>query len=141
MNAPSAGGTRNDGEPVFTKFRYGKGWVVVVNAPVDRQAVARTDCLTGPRVMPYYLMFREAAKIAGVRTKVAKGDCPYVAFTEHPAPDGSTVVVGINFEPRAITCPVALDGARATSRRRSSLRAPCGSVRIRARPSSCRSSR
>ena len=103
-------GKASDGEPVFTKFRYGKGWVVVVNAPVDRATIARTDCLTGPHVMPYYLMFREAAKIAGIRTKVAKGDCPYVAFTEHPAPDGSTVVVGINFEPRAVTCPITLDG-------------------------------
>ena len=103
-------GKASDGEPVFTKFRYGKGWVVVVNAPVDRAAIARTDCLTGPHVMPYYLMFREAARIAGIRTKVAKGDCPYVAFTEHPAPDGSTVVVGINFEPRAVTCPITLDG-------------------------------
>ena len=103
-------GKASDGEPVFTKFRYGKGWVVVVNAPVDRATIARTDCLTGPHVMPYYLMFREAARIAGIRTKVAKGDCPHVAFTEHPAPDGSTVVVGINFEPRAITCPITLDG-------------------------------
>ena len=86
-----------------------------MNAPVDRAAIARTDCLTGPHVMPYYLMFREAARIAGIRTKVAKGDCPYVAFTEHPAPDGSTVVVGINFEPRAVTCPITLTARSAAS--------------------------
>lgn len=99
-----------DGEPVFTKFKYGKGVVMVVNSPVDSAAINRTDCFTGAYVTPFYKFFREAAKVAGVKTKVAKGDNPYVAFTEHPAPDGSTVVVGINFEPRAQKCPIKIDG-------------------------------
>jgi hypothetical protein len=31
-------------------------------------------------------------------------------MTEHPAPDGSTIVMAINFEPRAVECPVSIDG-------------------------------
>ena len=103
-----------DGEPAFTKFAYGKGTVMVVNSPVDRLTISRTDVLTGANVMPYYLLFREAAKVAGIRTKVAKGECPYVGITEHPTADGKTVVVAINFEPREITCPIALDGVLGT---------------------------
>ena len=98
------------GEPVFTKFKYGKGTVLVCNSPIDRQTIARTDVLTGIQVQPYYLLFREAMKIAGVKRVVAKGDCPWVGLTEHPAADGSTIVMAINFEPRAISCPVTLDG-------------------------------
>ena len=49
-------------------------------------------------------------KIAGVKRVVEKGDCPWVGITEHPAEDGSTIVMAINFEPRAITCPVSLKG-------------------------------
>ena len=99
------------GEPVFTKFRLGKGTVLLCNAPIDRQAIARTDVLTGESVQPYYLVFREAMKAAGVRGAVAKGDCPWVGFTEHPAPDGSTIVMAINFEPRAVSCPMAVSGS------------------------------
>ena len=81
---------------------------------MDRLTISRTDVLTGANVMPYYLLFREAAKVAGIRTKVAKGECPYVGITEHPTADGKTVVVAINFEPREITCPIALDGVLGT---------------------------
>ena len=104
-------GRTADGEPVFTKFAYGKGRILVCNAPIDRQTVDRTDVLTGERVMPYYLVLCEAARIAGVKGVVEKGDCPWVGITEHPAPDGSTIVMAINFEPRAVSCPVKLSGA------------------------------
>ena len=99
-----------DGEPAFTRFKCGKGTVLVCNAPIDRQAIMRTDAFTGEKVQPYYLVFREAMKIAGVKRVVEKGDCPWVGITEHPAADGSAIVMAINFEPRAITCPVSLKG-------------------------------
>ena len=60
--------------------------------------------------MPYYLVLAEAMKIAGIKNTVEKGDCPWVCFTEHPAQDGSTIVMAINFEPREIVCPVKIDG-------------------------------
>ena len=70
----------------------------------------RSDVLAGERIQPYYLMFREAVKTARIKTAVAKGDCPYVGITEHPTADGRTIVIAINFEPRAIDCPIAVDG-------------------------------
>ena len=103
-------GRATDGAPVFTSFKCGKGRVLVCNAPIDRQAVARTDTLTGEGVMPYYLVLSEAARIAGVRHVVEKGDCPWVGITEHPARDGSMIVMAINFEPREIACPVKVNG-------------------------------
>ena len=104
-------GRAADGEPVFTSFKLGKGTILVCNAPIDRQAVGRTDVLTGEAIQPYYLVLREAAKIAGVRHAVEKGDCPFVGITEHPASDGKTIVVAINFEPREIVCPVKTNGS------------------------------
>jgi hypothetical protein len=99
-----------EGEPVFTRFRLGKGTVLVVNSPVDRAAVERNDTLTGSDIMPYYLFFREAMSIAGITGAVEKGDCPYVGITRHPCGDGRTIVVAVNFEPRSVTCPVSLRG-------------------------------
>ena len=103
-----------DGEPMFTKFAYGKGKVLLVNAPVDRLTVSRTDVVTGENPMPYYLLFREAAKVAGLKRTVEKGECPCVGITEHPQADGSTVVIALNFEPRAMECPVRISGSLGT---------------------------
>jgi len=100
-----------DGEPAFTRFACGKGQVLVCNAPIDRQAVARTDVVTGERIQPYYLVLREAARLAGLKSVVRKGDCPFVGLTEHPADDGTTIVMAINFEPRAMTCPISSAGS------------------------------
>lgn len=104
-------GRTTDGEPAFTRFRSGKGQMLVCNSPLDRQAIARTDVFTGESIQPYYLVFREAAKLAGVAHAVEKGDCPYVGLTEHPAAGGATVVVAVNFEPRAVECPIRVNGA------------------------------
>ena len=41
---------------------------------------------------------------------VEKGDCPWVGLTEHPAANGSTIVMAINFEPRAVKCPIKVNG-------------------------------
>ena len=103
-----------DGQPMLTRFAYGKGTVCLINGPVDRQTVARTDVVQGEKVMPYYLLFREAAKGLETGRKVVKGDCPYVGITEHPQADGTTVVIAINFEPREMECPVRLSGALCT---------------------------
>jgi hypothetical protein len=84
--------------------------VFVCNSPIDRNAIARSDALTGARIQPYYLILREAAKAAALRQTVVKGDCPYVGLTEHPAADGTTVVMAVNFEPRAVTCPITVRG-------------------------------
>jgi hypothetical protein len=99
-----------DGEPVFSKFAKGKGQVLLCNAPLDQAAVERTDVLTGSDIQPYYLVFRAAADAAQIRRVVEKGDCPWVGFTEHPTADGKTIVMAINFEPRALVCPVRVKG-------------------------------
>ena len=104
-------GKTSDGEPALTKFRCGKGWVMVANGPFDRQTIGRSDVLCGPGLMSYYLLFREAAEVADLKTVVKKGDCPYVGVTEHPADGGRTIVVAINFEPREIECPVTMEGS------------------------------
>jgi hypothetical protein len=104
-------GKTGSGEPVVFRFDSGKGKVITCNAPIDRQAIARSDAFTGENIQPYYLVFKEAAKIAGIRQVVEKGDCPYVGITEHPAGNGRTIVMAINFEPRAIACPVKTAGS------------------------------
>ena len=103
-----------DGQPMFTRFAYGTGSVFLVNGPVDRQTVARSDTVHGEKIMPYYLLFREAAKGLEAGRKVVKGDCPWVGLTEHLQAGGTTVVIAINFEPREIECPIRTNGSLGT---------------------------
>ena len=82
-----------------------------VNAPIDRDAFLRAGAFEGDNPNPLYLVYREAARIAGVRRVVEKGDCPCIGLTEHPAGDGRTIVVAVNHEPREEECPVRIKGA------------------------------
>ena len=100
----------DDGNPVFTSFRLGKGRVMLVNAPIDRATVNRSDAIHGTPVVGYYKLLREAAKTAGVKRVVVKLGSPLVGITEHPRGDGSTVVVAVNFEPSPAVCAIRLNG-------------------------------
>lgn len=100
----------DDGNPVFTCFRLGKGRVFLLNAPVDRAAIDRSDAVHGEKITGYYRFFRAAAKAAGIVRAVEKLDAPLVGLTEHPRGDGTTIVVAINFEPAPAVCAIRLKG-------------------------------
>ena len=104
-------GATADGDAMATVSDYGKGRVIFVNAPIERDAFLRAGAFEGDNPNPLYLVYREAARIAGVRRVVEKGDCPCIGLTEHPAGDGRTIVVAVNHEPREVECPVRIKGA------------------------------
>ena len=99
-----------DGRAMVTASRYGKGRVVYCNFAIESDSFARPDCFSGKDVNPRYLVYQAAAKIAGVKRRVTKG-LPNVGLTEHPLADGRTVVVAVNYDDFAVTCPIALDGS------------------------------
>jgi len=99
-----------EGEPILTSHQSGKGRLLVCNAPIDYQAIERTDVFTGKAIMPYYLVLAEAARTAGIVGAVRRGDCPLVGITEHPAGENRTIVMAVNYEPRPLHCPISLSG-------------------------------
>ena len=103
-------GATANGNAMATVSDYGRGRVVFVNAPIERDAFLRAGAFEGDNPNPLYLVYREAARIAGVRRVVEKLDAPCVGFTEHPVGDGRTVVVAVNHEPREVDCPVQIHG-------------------------------
>ena len=102
------------GEPMATVCTYGKGRVIVVNAPLDVYAVDRTDAPDGGDSNPLYLIYREAARLAGVKRLVEKGDAPSVGLTEHAFGDGRTLVAAVNYGPAPIHCPFTTDSRLGT---------------------------
>ena len=104
-------GETKDGDAMVTVADYGKGHVVFVNAPIERDSFLRTGAYSGENPNPLYLVYREAARIAGVRRIVEKDDCPCLGLSEHKVGDGKTIVVAVNYEPREVECAVKVNGA------------------------------
>ena len=97
------------GNPVVTVKPYGKGKVVFVNFAIEMGSAKSSDCFAGESPNPRYLVYCAAAKEAGI---VRKATCalPCVGLTEHPLADGRTIVVAVNYEPRAVKAPLTISG-------------------------------
>ena len=83
-----------NGEPVMTSRRLGAGRVLFVNGALETAAP-----IAG------WPLYAAAAEAAGVK-RLVRGDDPAVGFTEHPAPDGRTWVVAVNYAPRPAVCRI-----------------------------------
>ena len=81
-----------DGAPAMTRKRLGAGQVLFINGALETAAP-----LAG------WPLYAAAAEAAGVR-RLVRGDHPAVGFTEHPAPDGRTFVVAVNYGPEPADC-------------------------------------
>ena len=104
-------GVDKDGGAMVTVANFGKGRVVFVNAAIERESFRSAGAYFGDGLNPLYLVYREAAKIAGVKRVVEKNEsCPNVGLTEHKLSDGTTIIVAVNYDPVKITCPVKLNG-------------------------------
>ena len=106
--------TDDAGNAAMTAAPFGKGVMAVVNGPLDLDAIDRGDSFwtRSGNVNPAYVAFRKAAALAGVARKVAKIDeAPALALTEHPAEDGTTVVIAINCNPEPVNARISIDGA------------------------------
>lgn len=87
-----------DGEPVVTVSNYGKGKIMFVNFAMEKMATEGSGIFDGNR--PLYLIYREAAKVAGVKRKVElPEECINIGITEHKLKDGKTLIVAINYNP------------------------------------------
>lgn len=99
------------GNAYLTVCGYGKGKVVYVNGAIERDSFLQGGAYYGANLNPLYLVYREAARQAGVRRLVEKpADCPNVGLTEHPDGTGGAIVVAINYDPEPVTCPVRVAG-------------------------------
>ncbi len=105
-------GASANGRAMVTVQNYGKGQVVYCNFPIESDSLYRSDCFYGANPNPRYLIYKTAAKTAGIVRTVAKTEksLPGVGLTEHRLADGRTVVVAVNYEPTAAVCPVAVKG-------------------------------
>ena len=76
----------NDGTPLITCRKYGKGKLIYVNAALENEALTPDN--------NYYCIYRKLAELAGVSTP---GKSPAVGITRHILEDGKEVKFFINY--------------------------------------------
>ena len=82
-----------------------------VNGAIERDSFLQGGAYFGKDLNPLYLVYRTAARLAGVRRVVEKSAaCPNVGLTEHPDGTGRVIVVAINYDPEPVTCPIRVAG-------------------------------
>lgn len=102
-------GATEDGRAFVTVCQRGKGKVVYCNFPIESDSVCRSGCFNGKSPNPRYLVYREAAKLAGI-SRIVEKELPGVGLTEHRLPDGRTVVVAVNYDNFPVVCPIKMMG-------------------------------
>lgn len=102
-------GATEDGRAFVTVCQKGKGKVVYCNFPIESDSVCRSGCFNGKSPNPRYLVYRKAAKLAGI-SRIVEKELPGVGLTEHRLPDGRTVVVAVNYDNFPVVCPIKMKG-------------------------------
>jgi hypothetical protein len=95
-----------DGNPVFSKARYGRGTVYFCALPLELTVAQKEGASWPLDGQPYWHFYATLAEALDARLlRIAD---PHVAQTEHAAEDGSTLVVLVNHSPDARTLPLVL---------------------------------
>lgn len=97
----------SDGNPVFTRTTLGKGKAFLLGVPLELHTVQTPGSFHAKGKPPFWRLYRRVAdEIAGNRW--VRKDNPMVGLTEHPFPDGSRLVIAINYSPDRVTVRLAL---------------------------------
>ncbi len=94
------------GEAMVTVADYGKGKVVYVNSAIECDTFLKGGAYYGEKLNPAYLVYRAAAKVAGVRRMVTEKSEANVGLTEHRLPNGRTLVVAVNYNDGPVKCAI-----------------------------------
>jgi endo-1,4-beta-mannosidase len=94
-------GFEEDGNPAFTVADYGKGRVFFLSVPMEMMVTRTPGALHHADAPPYWRLYRNIAQ-AVIESRVVRKQHPLLGVTEHPADEGSMIVVGVNHSPEPV---------------------------------------
>ena len=98
------------GGAVVSVKKLGKGRVIAVNFALEKCIVEMEgEVVDNSFSNELWRIYAFAARTAGVKRLVGKDD-PRLVLTEHPRPDGSSLVVAVNTRDTPVECPIGIDG-------------------------------
>ena len=92
-------GYEKDGNPIFTRSRYGQGTIYFLGAPLERWLSETPAAFDGPQAQPLCSIYSQIAQ-PFLMDRAAHKDNPWVGLTEHALSDDRRVLVLINYSPR-----------------------------------------
>lgn len=100
-------GCDGDGVPMFFKYKYGKGCIYLLTAPIEKYAATRKGTFFAENQPKYSEIYRELAKTAGIE-RIADSDNEFVRLTEHSNGNDEYYVFAINYSGREQKAKISL---------------------------------
>jgi hypothetical protein len=91
-------GSEDDGNPIFTRARYGNGTLYFLGVPLERYMSETPGAFDGPEAQALYSIYTQMAE-PFTSDRVAHKLNPWVGMTEHALADDRRVLVLINYSP------------------------------------------
>ena len=85
-----------NGEGVFFKHKYGKGYVYLLTLPLEKYLANKKGAFFKEDQVPYNTIYREVTKTIN-STRIADSDHPFVRLTEHEIDENSRYIFAINY--------------------------------------------
>jgi hypothetical protein len=100
-------GREADGNPVFTRTRYGKGTIYFLSLPLEKMLATTPGAFDDLQAAPYWQIYQHLAQPA-LGGRVAAKDHPQVGISEHPLDEQRRAVVLINYSPEPLQVGLVL---------------------------------
>ena len=84
-----------DGNPVFVRFRYGKGWNYLLTLPLERSIGSRPGAFHKPTEPAWRHFYRDCAAEV-VAERIVSSQEPQMTLTEHPQDARHCLAVAVN---------------------------------------------
>ncbi|MBP3359493.1 MAG: cellulase family glycosylhydrolase [Clostridia bacterium] len=94
-----------NGEGVFFKHKYGKGYVYFLTLPLEKHLAASKGVFYKDNQPKYDLIYRELAKAAGIK-RICDTDSDFIRLTEHKINDDSYYIFAINYNNKKEECEI-----------------------------------
>lgn len=100
-------GGEADGNPVFTRAPYGKGWIYFLSVPLEVALANQPGAFHEQNAQPFWKIYRLAASKIPERRAAHKAN-PFLGITEHPLDSDQRVIVLVNYSPEPQADTLAL---------------------------------
>lgn len=102
--------TDENGDGVFFKHPYGKGFVYFMTLPLETNLSEKTGAFFKDEMPDYSIVYRELAKGAKL-SRVCDSDNRYIRLTEHPIDKNGLYVVAINYNKKEEVANLSIDSS------------------------------
>lgn len=98
-----------DGNPVYIRASYGKGWIYVLTFPLEMQLTLTPGAFHAASAQPYFRIYQAFGETFRAR-RVLRVEHPMLGVTEHEVSMDEHIVVIVNYTPEEVTFHPVLQG-------------------------------